>query len=48
MQSVTFAFVFAVVVTVFLMSQWKRVLYLFTAALLILAFFGLFVLLSMM
>jgi hypothetical protein len=48
MQSVTFAFVFAVVVTVFLMWQWKRVLYFFAAAFLVLAFFGLFILLSLM
>jgi hypothetical protein len=47
MQSVTVAFVLAVVITIFLMSQWKRVLYFFVAALLVLAIFGLFVLLSL-
>jgi len=48
MQSDTVAFVLAVVITVFLMSQWKRILYCCIASLLSLALFGLFTLLRLM
>ena len=43
-----FAFILAVLVTALLMSQWKRVLAFFVAVLLVLASFGLFMLLSLM